>query len=180
MLPPARIWRLLGWHHRSYDAGVARTDTLIQTLVSPELAAWVRARAAVDGLQVSGWIRQLIHRERVRLVIDAWWSPPSGTKPSHESDSAAPFRMERLADEKGDRVEFRWLEDSGRPVRERDVEKKHGVKRAQLDAGHFVLRGSPRAWRVVHAFADADDDGAMRLVLASTPSSGSGSRRRTR
>ena len=149
-------------YHRIYDRPVARTDTLIQTLVPPDLATWVRARAALDGLQVSGWVRQLIHRERMRLVVEAWWQA-SGTERS--AKGSAPYRLERLGVLAGDRVEFRWLDASDQPICDRAGDEQHALMRADLDVGRFLLRGDPRRWRVIHAFADADADGGMRLVL---------------
>lgn len=139
---------------------MARADTLIQTVVAPELAAWVRARAAIDGLQVSGWIRQLIHRERMRLVVDAWWTP-RGARP--RATDPAPFRLERLGVLGNDRVEFSWLDDGGLPVVDRAARATLGDGSDEL--GTFILRGDPRRWRVVHALADADAGGAMRIVL---------------
>ncbi len=139
---------------------MARTDTLIQTVVAPELAAWVRARAAVDGLQVSGWIRQLIHRERLRLVVDAWWCPRGGRP---RTADPAPYRLERLGVLANDRVEFSWLDDKGLPVVDRAARATLGDGADEL--GTFMLRGDPRPWRLVYAFADADADGAMRIVL---------------
>jgi hypothetical protein len=126
--------------------------------VATELAAVVRPRAAVHGVQVSGWIR-LIHRERLRLVVHVWWIPCGGRP---RIADPAPFRLERLGVLANDRVDFSWLDDRGLPVVDRAARATLGDGADEL--GTFMLRGDPRLWRV-HPDADADVDGAMRVVL---------------
>lgn len=144
----------------------ARTDTLVQTLLAPDLAAWVRSRAAHDGVQVSGWVRQLIVRERMRLVVDAWWCPPSRNRRRAQGDlDGPPFRLERLGCGPGGAVEFLLLDHEHAAVRDDHLASTHRALRDGLYDGTFVLRGDPRRWRVVQAFADADAGNAMRLVM---------------
>ena len=147
--------------HRVYDRPVARSDTLIQVLVAPELAQWVRSRAAMDGLQVSGWVRQLIHRERLRLVVEAWWLPPMS--PAPKKLTAPMFKLERLG-AMANGIEFKLLTADSLPVTDGDL-AQHDPMHIELFVGHFILRGDPRPWSVLHAFADADDHNALRLVL---------------
>ena len=156
--------------HRIYDPGVpGRTDTLVQTLLAPDLAAWVRARAALEGLQVSGWVRQLIIRERLRLVVDAWWCARRAIQRRRRSDHA-PFRLERLgAASGGDTVEYRLLDADQNAIDDSDLAGHHEAIWNALYDGAFVLRGDPRLWRVVHAAADADANNGMRLVMRPEP-----------
>jgi hypothetical protein len=148
--------------HRVYDSHVARSDALIQVLVAPELAQWVRSRAALDGLQVSGWVRQLIHRERLRLVVEAWWLPPMSAAPKKLKDPV--FKLERLG-AMANSIEFKLLTDVGEPVTDSILQEKHCAMKAELFVGHFLLRGDPRPWAVLHAFADADEENGMRLTM---------------
>lgn len=148
---------------------MARTDTLVQTLLPPDLAAWVRARAALEGLQVSGWVRQLIVRERLRLVVEAWWCAPSATRRPRRADDA-PFRLERLGPT-DDTVEYRLLDAEQKAIDDSDLAERHGAIWNALYDGAFALRGDPRLWRVVHAAADADANNGMRLVMRPEPMS---------
>lgn len=148
---------------------VARTDTLVQALVPADLASWVRARAALDGLQVSGWIRQLIVRERQRLVVEAWWYEPRAARRRPRAHDA-PFRLERLGPT-DDTVEYRLLDADQKAIDDSDLAEHHGAIWNSLYDGAFALRGDPRLWRVVHAAADADSNNGMRLVMRPEPMS---------
>ncbi len=141
---------------------MARSDTLIQVLVAPELASWVRSRAAREGRQVSGWVRQLIHRERLRLVVEAWWLPPMS--PAPKKLTAPIFKLERLG-AMANGIEFKLLNMDGEAVTDLDLEKNHSAMKAELFVGSFILRGDARMWSVLHAFADADENNGMRLTM---------------
>lgn len=147
--------------HTFYDRSVARTDTLVQTLLSPDLASWVRSRAALDGLQISGWVRQLIHRERLKLVVEGWWFSPQTPMPKTLTD--APYRLERLGST-GDGLEFSLLTAEGEAVTDIAL-AEYAPMHVELGGGYFVLRGDPRQWSVLYAFADADSGNGLRLVL---------------
>lgn len=142
---------------------MARTDTLVQTLLPADLASWVRARAAHEGLQVSGWVRQLIVRERMRLVVDAWWCPPGARR---QIDRArAPFRLERVGYGADGAIEFRLLDPELGAVRDDQLASMHREMRDALYDGTFALRGDTRRWRVVQALADAEAGNEMRLLM---------------
>ena len=140
----------------------------MQTLLPADLASWVRARAALDGLQVSGWLRQLIVRERLRLVVDAWWCGPKDRTRAHAGNDA-PFCLERLGTSVGDTVEFRLLDCDRAAIDDGALRARHRPIAESLYEGAFALRGDPRRWRVVHAAADADADNGMRLVMRPVP-----------
>lgn len=147
---------------------VARTDTLVQTLLPPELAMWVRSRAVLEGLHVSGWVRQLIIRERLRLVTEAWWCASRAPQRQRGADHA-PFRLERLGAAGGDTVEYRLLDAEQNAIDDSGLAEKYETIWNALYDGAFALRGDPRHWRVVHAAADADADNGMRLVMRAEP-----------
>jgi hypothetical protein len=120
----------------------------------------------LDGLQVSGWVRQLIHRERLRLVVEGWWFSPQ--TPIPKTLTAGPmFRLERLGTiEQG--VEFKLLSAAGEAVTDGDL-AGYASMHVELFTGYFVLRGDHRLWAVQQAFADADASNGLRLVLEPQP-----------
>ena len=145
-----------------------RADTLVQVLLPPDVAQWVRSRALREGLQVSAWLRQLIVRERMRLVVDARWCDPAERRSPAElfaDGTDPPFALERVSVLPGDRIEFRWLTHGGKPLRDTDLLREYSNISSHLYAGRFALRGDPRPWRVIHAMADASDDNVVIFTL---------------
>lgn len=60
-------------NRRTEYARRARSDNLVQTVLQPGLAAWVKTQAKAEGISVAAWLRRLIMRERARGVRAAQW-----------------------------------------------------------------------------------------------------------
>ena len=98
----------------------------------------------------------------MNAYVEAWWLSPK--KPIPKKLMGPMFKLERLG-AMANGIEFKLLTDAGEPVTDTDLETKHAAMKAELFVGHFILRGDPRMWSVLHAFADADENDGMRLTM---------------
>jgi hypothetical protein len=137
------------------------TDVLVQTVLPPRIAAWVKRRAAVEGISQAAWLRRLILQEQQSVTVRAWVpNLRTGAIDRVHHDLV----LERVGAEVDGTTQFRVLEpDGAKPCIARRVLETDLFR--SIERNGVFLDGSRAPWRVVSTLADAGADGQLVMFL---------------
>lgn len=146
-------------------------DVLVQTLIPPRLAKWLKQSAEREGLSVAAWVRRLIMMQEAQTAhMQAWHRPPTEqvrTLSEVWGRPGAPnIMLDRVAAHADGSIEVRvHSAKSGAPLTGRDLLQANVLAENIEKGGWFALAGSMNAWRVVNSFADDAHGGQLILTL---------------
>lgn len=145
-------------------------DVLVQTLVPPRLAKWVKGRAEREGLAVAAWLRRLIMMQEAQSTIVRAWVRPDSEQVRRLSDIWATNQhphilLDRVLGYADGTAEFAVYDINGRVFTRDDLVYMNALADKIDHGGWFALDGSSNAWRVVSSMFDAAHLGQLRVTL---------------